>query len=389
MTADNTEQQQVRSKQPSEAKVRAAAETSEHLYMASQWQLMWWRFRKHKMALVSTGILAALYLMGGFCEFLAPYGPTAFDRTLAFAPPQKVRLRDESGLCWPPFVYGINQARNAETLEITYEADKGRKYPIKLLVRGDAYKLWGLIEGDIHLFGTGDEKGPMLLLGTDRMGRDMLSRMITGARISLSIGLVGVFLSLTLGIMIGGISGYYGGIVDTISQRIIELLRSIPRIPLWMALSAAVPPFWSPVKIYFGITVVLSFVGWTGMARVVRGRFLSLREEDFVMAAKLVGSSEIRIVLRHMVPSFLSYIIASITLAIPGMIIGETALSFLGVGLREPVVSWGVLLREAQMLSTVAVAPWLLLPGVPVVLAVLAFNFAGDGLRDAADPYAR
>lgn len=388
MTIDTTDQQQARPRQASEVKMPTAAEASEQVYVASQWQLMWWRFRKHKMALVSTGILAALYLMGVFCEFFAPYGPTAFDRTLAFAPPQKAYLRDEHGFR-SPFVYGVKQARDPETLEIKYDIDKSRKYPIKLLVHGDAYKIWGLIQGDIHLFGTGDEEGPMLLLGTDRMGRDMLSRTIAGARISLSIGLVGVFLSLTLGIMIGGLSGYYGGAVDTISQRIIEVLRSIPRIPLWMALSAAVPPFWSPVKIYFAITIVLSFVGWTDMARVVRGRFLSLREEDFVMAAKLVGSSETRIVLRHMVPSFLSYIIASITLAIPGMIIGETALSFLGVGLREPVVSWGVLLKEAQMLSTVAVAPWLLLPGVAVVLAVLTFNFAGDGLRDAADPYAR
>jgi peptide/nickel transport system permease protein len=388
MTMDTTNQPQARPRQAPQAKVRPAAGPSEHLYVASQWQLMWWRFRKHKMALVSTVILAALYLMGVFSEFFAPYSPTAFDRTLAFAPPQKVHLRDQHGVR-SPFVYGIKQARDPKTLEIAYDIDTDRKYPIKLLIHGDSYEIWGLIAGDIHFFGTGDEEGPMLLLGTDRMGRDMLSRIITGARISLSIGLVGVFLSLTLGIMIGGLSGYYGGVVDMLSQRIIEVLRSIPRIPLWMALSAAVPPFWSPVKIYFGITLVLSFVGWTDMARVVRGRFLSLREEDFVMAAKLVGSSEPRIVLRHMVPSFLSYIIASITLAIPGMIIGETALSFLGVGLREPVVSWGVLLKEAQMLSTVAVAPWLLLPGVAVVLSVLTFNFAGDGLRDAADPYAR
>jgi peptide/nickel transport system permease protein len=367
----------------------AAGSLEEHIYVASQWQLMWWRFERHKMAMVGTGVLIALYVVGMFSEFFAPYDPLKFDRKLAFAPPQEIHFMDENGLRWPPFVYGIEQHRDPESLELGYDIDKERKYPIKLFPRGDPYKMWGLIEGNIHFFGTGDEAGPMLLLGTDRMGRDMLSRTIAGARISLSIGLMGVFLSVTLGIVIGGLSGYYGGVVDTISQRVTEFLRSVPRIPLWMALSAAVPAAWSPVRIYFGITIVLSFIGWTWIARVVRGQFLSLRDEDFVIAARLSGSSEIRIVLRHMVPSFLSYIIASVTLSIPGMIMGETALSFLGVGLREPVVSWGVLLKEAQMLSTVAVAPWLLLPAIAVVLSVLAFNFVGDGLRDAADPYAR
>jgi len=249
--------------------------------------------------------------------------------------------------------------------------------------------MWSLFPGDLHLIGTVDNAGPLYLIGTDRMGRDILSRLISGSRISLSIGLVGVFTSLILGILIGGFSGYYGGIFDTVSQRLIEFLRSVPTLPLWMALSAAVPPFWSAIKVYFGITVILSLVGWTGMARVVRSRFLSLREEDFVMAAKLAGSNEFRIVIRHMVPSFLSYIIASVTLAIPGMILGETSLSFIGVGLRPPVVSWGVMLQEAQQLSAVALSPWLLAPGVVIVLAVLSFNFLGDGLRDAADPYAR
>jgi peptide/nickel transport system permease protein len=277
--------------------------------------------------------------------------------------------------------------RDPDTLDITYAIDTEKKYPIKLLVHGDPYKMWGLFEGDLHLIGTEGNAGPLFLMGTDRMGRDMLSRVITGGRISLSIGLVGVFLSLFLGILIGGLSGYYGGTVDTLTQRLIEFLRSIPHIPLWMALSAAVPPFWSPVKIYFITTIVLSVIGWTDIARVVRGRFLALREEDFVMAAKLVGSSELRIVMQHMVPSFYSYIIASITLAVPHMILGETALSFLGVGLREPVVSWGVLLSEAQMLSTVAEAPWLLMPGIAIVISVLSLNFVGDGLRDAADPY--
>jgi peptide/nickel transport system permease protein len=239
------------------------------------------------------------------------------------------------------------------------------------------------------LIGTENGEGPLYLLGADRMGRDMLSRIITGARTSLSIGLVGVLTSLVLGILIGGFTGYYGGIVDTLAQRAIELLRSVPTVPLLMALSAAVPPFWPPLRVYFGITMILAAVGWTGMARVVRSKFLSMREEDFVMAARLSGSGEFRIVVRHMVPSFLSHIIAAVTLAIPSMILGETSLSFLGVGLRSPVISWGVMLQQAQQLSTVALAPWLLAPGAAIVLAVLSLNFLGDGLRDAADPYVR
>ena len=255
-------------------------------------------------------------------------------------------------------------------------------------VHGEPYKLWGLIptrRAPVRRRPATD--ATLFLLGTDRLGRDMFSRLVYGTRISTSIGLVGVALSFVLGILIGGVSGYYGGAVDNVIQRVIEFLRSIPTIPLWMGLSAALPPHWSPVKVYFGITVILSLIGWTGLARVVRGRFLSLREEDFVMAARLVGASESRIILRHLVPSFLSHIIASLTLSIPGMILSETALSFLGLGLRPPAVSWGVLLQEAQNLRSVALAPWLLTPGLAVVITVLSFNFMGDGLRDAADPY--
>jgi peptide/nickel transport system permease protein len=360
----------------------------ERIYVASQWQLMKWRFQKHKMAIVGAIVLIVLYLLAIFSEFFAPYDPLHYDPKLIFMPPQAIRFVGEGGLT-APFVYGVKQDIDPVSFRRTYVQDTSVQYKVKLFAQGDPYKMWGLIPGDRHLIGTEDNAGPLHLVGTDRMGRDILSRLITGSRISLSIGLVGVFTSLILGILIGGFSGYYGGVFDTISQRLIEFLRSVPRIPLWMALSAAIPPFWSPIRVYFGITVVLSLIGWTGMARVVRSKFLSLREEDFVMAAKLAGSNEFRIVVRHMVPSFLSHIIASVTLSIPGMILGETSLSFLGVGLRSPVVSWGVMLQEAQQLSAVALSPWLLAPGVVIVLSVLCFNFLGDGLRDAADPYAR
>jgi peptide/nickel transport system permease protein len=358
------------------------------VFVASQWQLMKWRFQKHKMAIAGGIVLIVFYLLAIFSEFFAPYDPLHYDPKQIFMPPQAIHFVDENGLT-APFVYGVKQQIDPVSYRRTYTTDTSVKYKVTLFGKGDPYKMWGLFPGDVHLIGTVDNAGPIHLVGTDRMGRDILSRLISGSRISLSIGLVGVFTSLILGILIGGFSGYYGGIFDIISQRLIEFLRSVPTLPLWMALSAAVPPFWSPVKVYFGITVILSLVGWTGMARVVRSRFLSLREEDFVMAAKLAGSNEFRIVVRHMVPSFLSYIIASVTLSIPGMILGETSLSFIGVGLRPPVVSWGVMLQEAQQLSAVALSPWLLAPGVVIVLAVLCFNFLGDGLRDAADPYAR
>ena len=374
--------------QVSEVQDIIAPREDERVFVASQWQLMRWRFQKHKMAIFGGVVLVILYILAIFCEFFSPHDPLKFDPKLIFLPPQQIHFRDENGFRGP-FVYGIKQQIDAVSFRRTYVSDPARTYKVKLFAKGDPYKMWGLFEGDLHFIGTEDNAGPLHLVGSDRMGRDILSRLITGSRISLSIGLVGVFSSLILGVLIGGFSGYYGGVFDVISQRLIEFLRSVPTLPLWMALSAAVPPFWSAIRVYFGITVILSLVGWTGMARVVRGRFLALREEDFVMAAQLAGSNEFRIVVRHMVPSFLSHIIASVTLSIPGMILGETSLSFLGVGLRPPVVSWGVMLQEAQQLSAVALSPWLLAPGVVIVLAVLCFNFLGDGLRDAADPYSR
>lgn len=367
----------------------AATEETARIFVASQWKLVYWRFRKHKLAVISSFVLASFYLIAIFAEFVAPYDPNKQNTKLLFVPPVKIRFVDQGHFSLRPFMYGLEQKVNMETLSKTYVEDTSKKYYIRLFVHGDKYMLWGIIPSDLHLFGLEGGERFLMLLGSDRMGRDMLSRVIHGSRISLSVGLVGVFISLVLGVVIGGASGYYGGAVDTIVQRTIEFLRSIPTIPLWMALAAALPSHWPSLRVYFSILIILSLIGWTGLARVVRGRFLSLREEDFVMAARLAGASEWRIITRHLIPSFLSYLIANLTLAIPGMILGETALSFLGVGLRPPVVSWGVTLNEAQQLRVVAQAPWLLLPGVFIVLAVLTFNFVGDGLRDAADPYAR
>jgi peptide/nickel transport system permease protein len=363
----------------------------ERMFVATQWQLMWWKFRKHKMAVFSAVVIIILYLIALFCEFVGPYDPEQFFPKYKLAPPSPIHIRTPEGQLHRPFVHRIVRTKDPETLRNIYTEDTSEIYPILFLVRGSPYKLWGLFEADLHLFGLPvphKEQG-IFVLGADRMGRDLFTRLCYGARLSLSIGLVGVLMSLGIGIVLGGVSGYYGGVIDTIIQRIIEFLRTIPHIPLWMALSAAVPADWPVVRVYFGITVILSLIGWTGMARVVRGRFLSLREEDFVMAAQLAGSNEMRIILRHMVPSLFSHIIASLTLSIPNMILGETGLSFLGLGLRPPAISWGVLLQESQNLRSLVLAPWVLLPGIAVIISVLAFNYFGDGLRDAADPYAR
>ncbi len=360
------------------------------VYVASQWKLMWWKFRRHKLAMAGLVIVILLYLVAAFAEMLAPNDPTDVNAAYTYAPPQGINfVREEDGeRVVGLYTHGYKTEIDKETLAKTFTIDTDKVVPVGFWVKGYEYKLLGLIPMDRHIFGSTDPSTPFYPLGADRLGQDLLSRMILGTRISMTLGLLGVFISLILGIVLGGISGYFGGAIDTFVQRFIEFLRSIPGIPLWMGLAAALPKTWSPLQVYFGITIILSIVGWTGLARVVRGRFLSLREEEFVTAARLDGTGEMRIILRHMVPSFTSHIIASITLAIPAMILAETSLSFLGLGLRSPINSWGVLLQEAQNIRSVSTAPWLLLPGVMVVVAVISLNFLGDGLRDAADPYA-
>jgi peptide/nickel transport system permease protein len=364
--------------------------------VASQWQLMRWKFRQHKMAMISLVIIAIFYIVAIFAGFFAPQAKTTYDRRYTQAPPQDIHWFDDRK--FGPYVYGYKQETDPRTLERRYTVDKETKIPLGFFVKGDAYNVGfsGIpidwinklqFSGDVHLFGAKTHGDPFYLFGADDLGRDVWSRVIFASQISLSVGLVGVFLSLGLGIVLGGLSGLIGGWIDNLIQRWIELLRSIPDIPLWMAMATAVPARWDPVVVYFGITVILSFLGWTSMARVVRGKFLSLREEDFILAAELDGVPLHRIIIKHMVPSFLSHIIASITLAIPGMILGETALSFLGLGLQPPVVSWGVMLKDAQSIRVIANMPWMLLPGAAVSITVLMFNFLGDGLRDAADPY--
>lgn len=365
-------------------------EKDSSVYMASQWRLMWWKFKRHKLAMIGGVIVLLLYVVAIFAEFLAPADPTRVAAAYTYAPPQRLHLwhQGEDGLDWGLFVYGLTSEIDQETMAKTFTQDEENRIPVRFFATGEEYKLFGLIPTNRHLIGPKDASQPMYLMGADRLGQDLMSRIIYGTRISMSIGLIGVLLSLVLGIILGGISGFYGGAIDTIIQRLIEFIRSLPTIPLWMGLAAALPLTWSPLRVYFGITLILSVIGWTGLARVVRGRFLSLREEEFITAAKLDGVGQFRIITRHMVPSFSSHIIASLTLAIPATILAETSLSFLGIGLRSPINSWGVLMQEAQNIRAIATAPWLLLPGVFVILAVLSFNFLGDGLRDAADPYA-
>jgi peptide/nickel transport system permease protein len=357
------------------------------LSTASQWQLMWWRFCRHRAAFVSFFFICFLYAATLFSQFLAPYEPLTKFANYRLAPPQRIYWIEPQTRRFGPFVYPLTTALDMQTFERTFTEDRTRPTRIRFFVRGDAYRFLGLWRTNLHLFGTTDATVPVYLWGGDDLGRDLFSNVLAGARISLSIGLLGIAISFFLGVSIGGIAGYYGGWIDNLIQRSIEFINSIPGLPLWMALSAALPPNWPPLAMYFGITVILSLIGWTGLARVVRGKFLMLRTADFVVAAEISGQRQSKIIFGHMLPSFMSHIIASISLSIPGMILGETTLSFLGLGLKRPTVSWGVLLGEAQSLTVLSSAPWLLLPALVLILTVLAFNFMGDGLRDAADPY--
>ncbi|UED86274.1 ABC transporter permease [Streptomyces profundus] len=354
----------------------------ERHYTASQWRLVWWRFRSHKLAMAGAAVVLALYLVALFADFLAPYGTEHFDGDLPYAPPQMLHL-DGDGL----YVNGYTTSVDDETYEQTYTEDPGQRISVGFFVRGEEYRLLGLIPFDRHLIGPTEPGASVYLLGGDRTGHDLLSLLIHGTRVSMTIGLVGVALAFVLGVVIGGVSGYVGGKTDTLLQRLVEFFMSIPTLPLWLGLAAALPYDWGPIQRYFAITVILAIIGWTDLARVVRGRFLSLRGEDFVTSARLDGCRPPRVIFRHMLPSFSSHLIASLSLSIPGMILAETSLSFLGLGLQPPVVSWGVLLQDAQNVRVLTSAPWLLIPGLAVVVAVLALNFAGDGLRDAADPY--
>ncbi len=354
-------------------------------------QLMWLRFKRNRMALWGIGLLLLMYLLALFAPVVSPYlAQTRFPDHL-YLPPRKVHLREAGGAFRAPFVYAVKLEVDMESFQRIFVEDLSASTPVRFWIKGDPYRLWGFIPMDRHLVGIDNpaEYGPLFLLGGDKFGRDLLARVLQGARISLTLGLVGVVIVLVIGLLLGGLSGLLGGVVDNIVQRLIEFVRSIPTIPLWMGLAAALPPEMLPVNRYFAITIIVSFVGWTSLARVVRGKFLSTREEDFIMAARAASATEFYLIRAHLIPSFMSYVLVHLTLAIPSMILAETALSYLGLGLRSPTISWGVLLGDAQQLVEIAVHPWILWPAAFVVLTVLAFNFVGDGLRDAADPYAQ
>jgi peptide/nickel transport system permease protein len=373
----------------SDVQVAIGAVVEDRVAVASNWKLVWWRFRRHHLAMISAGILICMYLVVLCPEFFSTQDPEQTDARQAFIPVQMLHLFDDSSTPWGwnPWVPGITGKRNPVTLRMQWTTDPQRKVHVHFFTKGRPYRVLGLFETDIHLLDAAEPGQRIFLLGSDRLGRDQWSRIMRGTQTSMTVGLVAVALSVIFGVVLGGISGYFGGLIDLVIQRLIELLQSVPTIPIWLALSAALPRDWTPIEVFFAITVILSLVGWTTLAREVRGRFLALREEDFVLAARLAGCSRMRIILRHMVPTFLSHIIATSSLAIPVMIINETSLSFLGLGIRPPAISWGVLLQEAQNIQTLALAPWLLVPGLIVIVVVLAFNLVGDGLRDASDPY--
>jgi len=355
---------------------------------ATHWQLMLWKFRKNRMALIAVGVLGIFLIISLFAEFIAPYKSGTRNISYLQGPPIKVHLLDDRGnFHFQPFIYEMVKKRDPVTYRVSYIADTSKQIPLQFFTRGETYKFWGLFESNFHLFGV--NKGFINLFGTDQLGRDLFSRIMYATRISLSVGAIGVFFVFILGLIMGGIAGYLGGMADEFIMRLMEFIRSIPTLPLWLALAAALPREWSSLKVYLAVTIILASVGWTNLGRRVRSKLISIREEDFILSARLAGCSDTRIVVHHMLPSFMSYIIVDLTISFPYIILAETALSFLGLGLREPVVSWGVLLYSAQNIHSLAQIPWLLITGLFVVVSVLAFNFMGDGLRDAADPFAK
>jgi len=388
---------------PAQAKSGRGIERENRYYTASQFQLMWWKFKKHRLALVGTVLLAIFAIIALFAEFLAPYTAGARTPNYLFGRPQVLHFVDVEGqFHLRPFTYSLTAAMDPKTYLLEVKEDTSQPWPVYFFIKGAPYKLWGVIESDVHLFGVydpnfsamgaeklGKKEAHLHLLGTDQLGRDILSRLFYATRTSLTIGVTGLLISFFLGLTIGGISGFFGGSVDDFIQRFIEFIRSIPTLPLWMALAAAMPREWSPQRVYFTITILLALLGWTHLARRVRGKLLSLREEDFVVAARLAGSTNTRIIARHLLPSFLSYIIVDLSISFPYMILAETSLSFIGLGLRAPVISWGVLLQDAQNIQAIALYPWLFTPVAFVIISVMAFSFVGDGMRDAADPYSR